>query len=438
MKLNLKKTLNRYSVTLSVMVSSMLMVSDLQAQVTDKVLVIVNDDVITQSELDFRLTSLRAEFAQTERTLPDNVEKQLLDSMINDRIQIQEADRRGLEVTDQELDEAVARFAQQQGQTVEQLEQSLGGVDQVVERFRQTVKESLIISRLTEFYANNRVFVPEYEIEGAMSQNKLGDDAFEYQIAHIFIQNIESNKEKAETIRQELVDGSGESRDFMAAAAKYSQAPDVEKTGGLIGWKTADQLPEIFAAAVKDIEVGGVSEVLESANGLHILKLVDRKGEFIEILQNNVRHILIEAEGEIAIKQATKKLQKIKARILAGEDFDQLARIHSDDSVSAATGGSLEWVNPGQMVAPFEEAFKQLPINEISDPVVTEFGVHLIQVVERRQENVTDIVMKNRVRGVLRRQRANREFSQWVRQLKEQAYISHVAGPSAEEDDKVL
>jgi len=374
MKLNLKNIINHYSTflaslsKLAVVSGSILMASHSYAQVTDKVLVIVNDDVITQSELDFRLASVNAEFAQTERSLPDDIEKQLLDSMINDRIQIQEAERRGIDVSDQELDEAVTRFAQQQGQTVQELEQSLGNVGQVVDRFRQTVKDSLIINRLTEFYANNRVFVPDYEIEGAMSQNKLGDNAFEYQVAHIFIQNIES-----------------------------------KETGGLIGWKTADQLPELFAKAVKGIEVGGISEVLESANGLHILKLVDRKGELIEVLQNNVRHILIEAEGEIAIKQASKKLQKIKARILAGEDFGQLARIHSDDSVSAATGGSLDWVNPGQ-------------------------------------ENVTDIVMKNRVRGVLRRQRANREFSQWVRQLKEQAYISHVAGPSAEseDDDKVL
>ena len=436
MKLNFKKTLNRYSASLAILLGSVLMTSHLHAQVADKVLVIVNDDVITQSEFDFRLTSVNAEYAQTDRVLPDDIEKQLLDSMINDRIQIQEAERRGIDVTEIQVDEAVARFAQQQGQTVEQLEQSLGNVGQVIDRFRQTVKDSLVISRLTEFYANNRVFVPDYEIEGAMSQNKLGGNSFEYQVAHIFIQNIESNKEKAELVREKLLEG----LDFTDTATKYSQAPDAKETGGLIGWRTADQLPEIFVDAVKSIEIGGISEVIESPNGLHILKLVDRKGEVIEVLQNNVRHILIEAESEVAIKQASKQLRKIKQRILAGEDFGQLARIYSDDSVSAATGGSLDWVNPGQMVAPFEEAYKQLAINDVSDPIVTEFGVHIIQVMERRQENVTDIVMKNRVRGVLRRQRANREFSQWVRQLKEQAYISHVAGPSAEseDDDKVL
>lgn len=396
---------------------------------SDKVLVIVNDDVITQSEFDFRLASVNAELVQTGQALPEDFIKQLMDSMINDRLQIQEAERRGIEVSEAQVDEAVARFAEQQGQTLDEFKQSLGNVEQALQGFRQTVKDSLIISLLTEFYANNRVFVPNYEIEGAMEQNKLGDASFEYQIAHLFIQNVDDNKEKAELIREQLKDGD---LDFTVAVNKYSQATGAAaKDGGLIGWRKADELPELFSTAIKGVQVGGVSDVLESPNGLHILKLVDRKGDVIEILQTNVRHILIEAEGDIAIKQATKKLLKIKERIDAGEDFGQLARIHSDDSVSAANGGSLDWVNPGQMVAPFEEAFKQVALNDVSQPVVTQFGVHILQVVDRRQENVTEIVMKNRVRGVLRRQRANREFSQWVRQLKEQAYISHVAEPSA-------
>ena len=181
-------------------IPSLLFTGNLQAQVTDKVLVIVNDDVITQSEFDFRLASVNAEFAQTGQTLPENVGEQLLESMIDDRIQIQEADRRGLEVSEEEVDQAIARFAEQQGQTVEQFEQSLGNVGQAVSRFRKTVRESLIISRLTEFYATNRVYVPDYEVEGAMSQSNLGDNTFEYQVAHILIPNLEGNKEQAELL----------------------------------------------------------------------------------------------------------------------------------------------------------------------------------------------------------------------------------------------
>ena len=399
-------------------------------QFTDKVLVIVNDDVITQSEFDFRLASVQAEFAQTGQVLPDDVYKQLLDSMINDRLQLQEAERRSIDVSEQDVDDAVVRFAQQQGQTMAQFEESLGNSSQVIARFRQSVRESLVISLLTEFYANNRVFVPDYEIEGAISQNKLGEDSIEYQVAHLFVKGEQASLERAEQIREEIVNGLS----FSDAVAQYSQAAGTEE-GGLIGWRRKDELPELFADGIKDTVVGGLSSVLESPNGFHILKLVDRKGEFIEVLQSEVRHILIEAESDIAVKQATKKLHEIRSRILAGEDFAQLARIYSDDSVSAATGGSLEWVNPGQMVKPFEDRFNLLAIDEVSEPVVTQFGVHIIQVLDRRQQNVTDIVMKNRVRGVLRRQRANREFSQWVRQLKEQAYISHVADPAGEEEE---
>lgn len=396
------------------------------AQLSDKVLVIVNDDVITQSEFDFRLASVVSDAIQSGQELPDDTNKQLLDSMISDRLQIQEAELRELVVSDQDVDEAIARFATQQGQTVAELESSLGNIGQAILRFRETVRDSLTISLLTEYYANNRVFVPDYEVDGAISQNKLGEAAVEYQIAHLFIAEPEVNRTKAQEIHDEIVKG----LDFSAAVAQYSQGAGAAN-GGLIGWRKVDSLPEIFANAVTDIEVGSISAVLESENGLHILKLVDRKGERIEILQSNVRHILIEAESDIAMRQAEKKLNEIRARVLAGEDFGQLARIYSDDSVSAANGGDLEWVNPGQMVKPFEESFQKLSMNEVSEPVITEYGAHIIQVMDRRQENVTEIVTRNRVRGVLRRQRAGREFSQWVRQLKEKAYISHVSEPAS-------
>ena len=211
-------------------------------QFTDKVLVIVNDDVITQSEFDFRLASVQAEFAQTGQVLPDDVYKQLLDSMINDRLQLQEAERRSIDVTEQDVDDAVLRFAQQQGQTMAQFEESLGNSGQVIARFRQSVRESLVISLLTEFYANNRVFVPDYEIEGAISQNKLGEDSIEYQVAHLFVKGEQASLERAEQIREEIVNGLS----FSDAVAQYSQAAGTEE-GGLIGWRRKDELPELFA-----------------------------------------------------------------------------------------------------------------------------------------------------------------------------------------------
>jgi len=184
MKHNLRKRL----VGSTVLAMSLLFTAvDLSAQVNDRVLVIVNDDVITQSEFDFSIAKVRSDAANAGQALPEDVNKQLLDSMINDRLQLQEAERRNIEVGEDEIDAAIARFAEQQGLTVAQLEQSIGSSGQAIELFRKSVKESLTISLLTEFYANNRVFVPEYEIEGAMTQNKLGEAAIEYQVAHLFI-----------------------------------------------------------------------------------------------------------------------------------------------------------------------------------------------------------------------------------------------------------
>ena len=424
----MNQDLRKKIVGLTTVVMSVLCVTSMNtlAQVSDHVLVIVNDDVITQSEFDFTMARVRSDAAKANQVLPEDVNKQLLDSMINDRLQLQEAERRSLVVTDEEVEESIAKFAEQQGQTVAELEKSLGNSGQALALFKKSVRESLTISLLTEFYANNRVFVPEYEVEGAMEQNKLGEAGNEYQVAHLFIKDADLNLEKAQQIHEEIVSG----LDFTEAVIKYSEGAGAQ-AGGLIGWRTAEALPELFANAIKKAEVGGISDVLQSQNGLHILKLVDRKGERIEILQSKVRHILIEAEGDIAMKQASKRLKEVKKRILNGEDFADMARIYSDDSVSAAEGGSLDWVSPGQMVKPFEDTFDQLAMEEVSEPVETQYGVHIIQVMDRRQENVTEIVMRNRVRGVLRRQRASREFNQWVLQLKEQAYIDYVAEPAS-------
>jgi len=422
MKQNFRKTFANIAITAVMALTGM----NANAQISDRVLVVVNDDVITQSEFDFRLANVQADAARAGQPLPEDVNDQVIESMINDRLQLQEAERRELVVSDEEVDASIAQFAEQQGQTVAEFEASLDNSGDALALFRQTVRDSLTISLLTEFYTNNRVFVPEYEVDGAMSQNNLGEAAIEYQVAHLFVKDVDASREKAADIRDEIVNG----LDFSEAVTKYSEGPGVE-SGGLIGWRTVDALPELFATAIKDAEIGAVSEVLESPNGLHILKLVDRKGQRIEIIQSKVRHILIEAESDVARKQAKKKLIDIKQQVLDGADFSELARIYSDDSVSAADGGSLDWVNPGQMVQPFEDMYETLDIGEVSEPVDTQFGVHIIQVEDRRNENVTELVMRNRVRGVLRRQRASREFTQWVQQLKEQAYINHLTDPAS-------
>jgi len=419
MKENIKSFLQVFVFSGIILISTVTL-----AGYSDRVLVIVNEDVITESEFNYRLKTLLLDVEQSGKAPPPGLNKQLLDSMVSDRLQIQEANRRGINISDAELAAAIERFAQQQNISVQELVRNLEQVGQPFDRFQQTVRESLTISRLTEYYARTRVVVPDYEIEGFIAANKLGDDATEYQIAHILIKDPEQNRELAQRVREEITQGLS----FQQAVLTYSEATDAQE-GGLIGWRNTAQLPEVFLEAVKNMQAGGVSDVVESPNGLHILKLLDLKGDRTEIIQNQVRHILIGSESKVAKSQAAKKLYKIRQRILAGENFEQLARIFSDDAVSAANGGSLEWVSPGEMVPPFEEAFKQLPIGEVSQPIETQYGVHILQVMDRRKKNVTDLMVRGRAENLLRRQRADREFKQWVRELREQAYIEFISEP---------
>lgn len=401
-----------------------LFAGSVHAAFMDRVLVIVNEDVITQAEFDYRLQSVVADFQAKNQAVPPNLPGQLLDGMISDKLQVQEAENRGIGIDDQEMQRALEIFAGQRDLTVEQLKASIIQSNQPYEMFENSVRDSLIISRFTEFYAQRRVVVPTYEIETEMKANNLDQDNTEYQIAHIMIKDSEANSGLAERVREEINQGLS----FQQAVLTYSDATDAQE-GGLIGWSTAQQLPNSFSDAVKNMQVGEVSPVITGGSASHILKLLDRKGDVTEIIQSKVRHILISAESEVARSQASKKLFDIRQRIIAGEKFEDLARIFSDDSVSAALGGSLDWVSPGQMVKPFEETFERLPLGEISQPVSTQFGVHIMVVEDRRKKNITDQVKRRRVENFLRRKRADREYNQWVSELREGAYIERVAEP---------
>ena len=396
-----------------------------QINTTDRVLVIVNDDVITQSEFSYRRASVVGDIKASGREIPEQLDEQLLETMVSERMQVQEALRRGIEVADQELVVALERFAQQQNMTLAQLKVSVEQSGQPFSVFTASVRDSITISRLSDFYARARVTVPDYEIDGWLTANNLDKDDIEYELAQILIKGGDEKTDKAELARDEIARGLS----FQDAVLTYSEALDAE-SGGVIGWRKPEQLPSLFVDAVKDLQVGGVSEVVRSPNGHHILKLLNIKGDRSEILQANVRHILISATSRVGKSQAIKKASDLRNRIVNGEDFDALARIYSDDSGSAALGGELGWVSPGQMVPEFEKMYTEMPIGEVSVPFQSQYGVHILRVDDRRQKNVTDQIKRVRAENVLRRQRADREFGQWVLELMEGAYIKHVAKPA--------
>jgi peptidyl-prolyl cis-trans isomerase SurA len=414
-------------------ITTSLMLSTLVLSVThayeDRVLVIVNEDVITQSEFEYRMATVLDEIKDSGQTPPPGLAKQLLDTMVSDRLQVQEAERRGITVSDEELQATLQRFAAQQDATVEQMRRQVEESGQPFEMFAETVRDSMVITRFTDYYARSRVIVPEYEIDGFIAANNLDQDTSEYEIARILIKATDGAAALAEQVRSDI--GTGIS--FEQAVAQYSEATDAEE-GGVIGWRNAAQLPEVYVSALQDMQVGDVSPVLETANGFHILKLLDLKGDRTEIIQSLIRHILISAESRVAKAQAAKKLRELRKRIEQGEDFSALARIYSDDSVSAANGGSLDWVSPGEMVPAFEAAFQKLALGEISNPVETQFGMHIILVDERRKKNITEQMIRGRADSILRRQRADREYKQWINELKEGAYVEFVTEPESLEN----
>ena len=415
------------SLTSSFLSTSLLSTSLVHAaeqSLMDRVLVIVNEDVITQSEFDYRYQSLLEDLKRNNSRLPANLKKQVLDSMVNDLMQVQEAERRGIIINDEELGQAIERFATQQNITTDQLKQSLAENKQSFNMFRESVRDSMAISRFSEYYARSRVIVPEYEIDGVIASENLNADNSEYQLAQILIKNPDVNTDLAKRVRAEIAAG----LPFSQAVIQYSESANASE-GGVIGWRRSKQLPEVYLTAVRGMQVGDVSEVLATPNGFHILKLLDQKGDKVDIIQTKVSHILIKAESEVAKKQASKKLLQIRQRILNGESFEELARIYSDDTGSAANGGSLNWVSPGEMVEPFEAAFQNIALNKVSEPVSTQFGMHILKVEERRKKNVIEQVLRNRVESRLRRERADREFGQWVRELLEGTYVEYVAEP---------
>ncbi|MBX2846919.1 MAG: peptidylprolyl isomerase, partial [Acidiferrobacterales bacterium] len=385
----------------------LLAANPVNAEFMDRVLVIVNEDVITQSQLDYRVSGVLQEIQSNQAETPplEELNKQILDVMVSELLQVQEAERRNLTVSDAEIQAAIERFASQQNLTVPQLQATLEQRGESFSRFTQSVSDSLNISRLTEYYTRARVVVPDYEIDGFIAQNDIADGGSEYQIGHILIKDPDTNQDLAQRVRDEIASGLS----FEEAVLAYSEATNAQE-GGVLGWRTAAQLPEIFAQAIKSVNVGQVTEVLRSENGLHILKLLDLKGDRQEILQHKVRHVLITANTDVARAHATGRLAEIRARILAGEDFEDMARIYSDDAVSAANGGDLDWVSPGDMVAPFENVFSKIALNEISEPFSTSYGVHILQVLDRRTKNVTDQVIRAQADNILRRRRAEREF----------------------------
>jgi peptidyl-prolyl cis-trans isomerase SurA len=400
--------------------------------VLDRIVAVVNDQVITRGDLDERVRVAALHLKQQGAPLPPQaaLERQVLDHMITDRAQLQLAKETGLRVDDAELDRAVERIAQENKLTPAQLRAVLEKDGIPYSRFREDIRSRIIVTRLREREVDNRIVVAESEIDNFLStQETQAGRGDEFNLSHILVtvpenaspEQIQVRRARIEQALEQLKAGA----DFRQVAAAFSEAPDALQ-GGSMGWRDADRLPTLFTDALKSMAVGAPSPVLRSPNGFHILKLNERRGSTAPVIvrQTHARHILMKTNELVPEAEARRRLVSLKERLDNKADFAELARGHSEDA-SNVRGGDLGWLAPGDTVPEFERAMDALEPGAVSGPVKTPFGWHLIQVLERRSEDMSRERQRLEARRILRARKSDESYQEWVRQLRDRAYIEY-------------
>ncbi len=400
------------------------------AEVLDKIVAVVEDDVILEKELDREVSAItqRIQASQTQMPPESVLRKQVLEKMIIDMLQRQLAAKAGITVTEEMLNSSAADIAQRNNMTLEQFRAELERQGMSYKSFLDNMRNEIIINQLRSREIGGRIKVTDREVEHYMeTQEKIGEEAGQYHLGHILIAVKEaasaSEIQKASSKADDLVKKLRAGQDFTQTAMSDSDDDNALK-GGDLGWRKPSDVPTLFADRVSKMRPGEVADPVRSPSGFHIIKMLEVKGLDNHIItKTKVRHILIKTNELIDDEEAQKRLLALKARIVDGDDFAALARAHSDDKGSALKGGSLDWVGPGDLVKPFEEAMGKLDINEISDPVQTQFGWHLIQVLERKSKDDSVEQKKNLVRDAIRKRKIEEETELWMRRLRDETYV---------------
>jgi len=398
----------------------------------DRIVAIVNKEVITASELLDAVAAAERQLRRRGTPPPERavLERQMLERLILDKAQTQLARDSGIRVDELQLDRAVQRIAQSNNLSLADFRAALERDGLPFDLFRQDVREQIVLTRLREREVDDKIQVSDSEIELFLEAMKSAPaERAEYNLAHILVRVPEqASPERVEAARSRAEKALAEARagaDFAKLAAGYSDAPEALQ-GGALGWRAHDRLPELFAGALEKMNRGEVSPVLRSPAGFHVLKLLERRSAGISdapVAQTRLRHILIRPSETLSETEARRRLADLRSRIVSGEaDFAEMARANSDDA-TAARGGELDWVYPGDTVPDFERAYQDLEIGEIGEPVRTPFGYHLIQVLERRSADMSPERKRLQARQVLRERKADEAYHEWLRQLRDQTYV---------------
>ena len=401
------------------------------AKSIDRIIAVVNDDVITASELDKELNTIKLQLRAQNTTLPaaETLRAQVLDRVVLKRLQLQLAGVNHVKIDDEALNRTILNIATQNKLSLSEFRNVLDGDGVNFEDYRENIRTEMTLAQLRQRQVTNRIVVTDQEVDEFLeTQAVQGVVTDEFRLSHILIvvpdaatvEQVDTAQKKAAGVLADLRAGA----DFAQTALSVSGGAQALQ-GGDLGWRKLGQLPTLFSNIVTTMKVGDLSAPIRSPSGFHLIKLVDKRksDEHHLVTQTRARHILIRTTELVSSDDARRKLEQLKQRISAGDDFADMARSHSEDSATAVNGGSVGWVSPGDLVPAFEEVMDQLKIDQVSAPFHTQFGWHIVQVLERRDYDNTAELKKTRARDEIRQRKIEEETQTWLRQMRDEAFV---------------
>jgi peptidyl-prolyl cis-trans isomerase SurA len=404
------------------------------AQVVDRIVAVVNEDIITQRELDQRIGVVTRQLEKQGTPLPprDQLSRQVLERIILSKVQLQFAKESGVKVEDAQVDRALANIARDNNLTLTQFRSALQRDGVPFNKFRDDLRSEMTLGRLRDREVDSKITVSDSEVDYQMkqeAQKPASATEDELLVAHIIVripeqatpEDIERRRKRAEEALAALKRGDN----FGQVSASYSDAQEAMQ-GGAIGWRTPGKLPTLYGDTLAAMKKGDVSPIVKSGNGFHILKLVDQRGRGAAqaLTQTRARHILIKTSDNVSSAEARRRIDQVKDRLAAGADFAELAKTFSEDA-SSTKGGEIGWVLPGDTIPEFERAMNALEIGAASEPVETPFGWHIIEALERKEMEQNTERQRATMRQALRQRKADEAFEEWLRQLRDRAYVEY-------------
>ena len=403
----------------------------------DSIVAIVDESVITERDLLNRIKLIKLDFTRSNRRIPSEsvLQRQVLEALINNSILSQEAKRRGIKITDGQLNQTMQRMAQQSNMDLSEFRSSLLAEGLDYNQFRETVRGELVFSTLSRQYGQRNASISDAEVDEFIKLSDSENSSFEYRLSHILIALPDAATpqqiQKAQSTASEILSQLDQGAIFEELANTFSSG-DKALQGGDLGWRKQAEIPSLFTASILAMEPGDYAGPFRSASGLHIVNLTERRDlEQSESQQTRSRHILIKPNELITEEDARNRLLEFRDRVEAGEDFARLARLYSVDYSSGVKGGDIGWMDPGTTVREYEEAANQLKEDEMGYPIRSQFGWHLIEVTGRRTVDETVQNKRNKIKSQLLEQKQSEVFDLWKRRLRDEAYIVFPGQPDA-------